>query len=106
MTLLNNPFVTSGYIAPEYFCDREKETEELLRWLVNENNVAIISTRRMGKTGLIQHCFHLKEIKENYYTFLIDIYATKTLREFVFQLGKVILDDFKTERTKGLGVVC
>ena len=66
MTLLNNPFVTSGYIAPEYFCDREKETEELLRWLVNENNVAIISTRRMGKTGLIQHCFHLKEIKENY----------------------------------------
>lgn len=52
MTLLNNPFVTSGYIAPEYFCDRERETEELLRWLVNENNVAIISTRRMGKTGL------------------------------------------------------
>ena len=44
MTLLNNPFVTSGYIAPEYFCDRERETEELLRWLVNENNVAIIST--------------------------------------------------------------
>ena len=41
MTLLNNPFVTSGYIAPEYFCDRERETEELLRWLVNENNVAI-----------------------------------------------------------------
>ena len=64
MTLLNNPFVTSGYIAPEYFCDRERETEELLRWLVNENNVAIISTRRMGKTGLIQHCFHLKEITE------------------------------------------
>ena len=54
MTLLNNPFVTSGYIAPEYFCDRERETEELLRWLVNENNVAIISTRRMGKTGLMQ----------------------------------------------------
>ena len=64
MTLLNNPFVTSGYIAPEYFCDRERETEELLRWLVNENNVAIISTRRMGKTGLIQHCFHLKEIRK------------------------------------------
>ena len=100
MTLLNNPFVTSGYIAPEYFCDRERETEELLRWLVNENNVAIISTRRMGKTGLIQHCFHLKEIKENYYTFLIDIYATKTLREFVFQLGKVILATLKPKGRK------
>jgi hypothetical protein len=62
MTLLNNPFVTSGYIAPEYFCDRERETEELSRWLINENNVAIISTRRMGKTGLIRHCFQLDEI--------------------------------------------
>ena len=58
MTLLNNPFVTSGYIAPEYFCDRKRETEELSRWLINENNVAIISTRRMGKTGLIRHCFN------------------------------------------------
>lgn len=26
MTILNNPFVTSGYIPAEYFCDREKET--------------------------------------------------------------------------------
>ena len=62
MSLINNPFVTSGYIAPAYFCDREKETEELSRWLINENNVAIISTRRMGKTGLIRHCFQLNEL--------------------------------------------
>ena len=100
MLLINNPFVTSGYIAPEYFCDREKETEELLRWLLNENNVAIISTRRMGKTGLIQHCFQLAEVKDHYYTFLIDIYATKTLREFVFQLGKAILSALKPKGRK------
>lgn len=100
MTLLNNPFVTSGYIAPEYFCDRERETEELLRWLINENNVAIISTRRMGKTGLIRHCFQLDEIKDNYYTFLIDIYATKTLREFVFQFGKAVLTTLKPKGRK------
>ena len=53
MTLLNNPFVTSGYIAPEYFCDRERETEELLRWLVNENNVAIISPRPFVASDLL-----------------------------------------------------
>ena len=108
MTLLNNPFVTSGYIAPEYFCDRERETEELLRWLVNENNVAIISTRRMGKTGLIQHCFHLKEIKENYLqdgvqTELKHDQDTPRVR---FSVRKSNFGDFKTERTKGLGVVC
>lgn len=100
MTFINNPFVTSGYVSPEYFCDREKETEELVRWLVNENNVAIISTRRMGKTGLIQHCFQLTEIKDHYYTFLVDIYATKTLREFVFQLGKAILNTLKPRGRK------
>ena len=100
MLLINNPFVTSGYIAPEYFCDREKETEELLRWLLNENNVAVISTSRMGKTGLIQHCFQLAEVKDHYYTFLIDIYATKTLREFVFQLGKAILTALKPKGRK------
>lgn len=100
MTIINNPFVTSGYIAPEYFCDREMETEDLVRWLVNENNVALISTRRMGKTGLIQHCFELAEIKKDYYTFLIDIYTTKTLREFVFQLGKSILTVLKPKGRK------
>lgn len=100
MTIINNPFVTSGYIAPEYFCDREKETEDLVRWLINENNVALISTRRMGKTGLIQHCFELAEIKKDYYTFLIDIYTTKTLREFVFQLGKSILTVLKPKGRK------
>lgn len=100
MTFINNPFVTSGYIVPEYFCDREKETETLLRWLVNENNVAIISTRRMGKTGLIQHCFQQSAVKDHYYTFLIDIYATKTLREFVFQLGKTILAALKSQGRK------
>lgn len=23
---MKNPFVTNGYVSPEYFCDREKET--------------------------------------------------------------------------------
>ena len=69
MKALINPFVTSGYVSAEYFCDREQESRTLIREVVNGNNVALISTRRMGKTGLIQHCFHNPEIRENYYTF-------------------------------------
>ena len=92
MTLLNNPFVTSGYIAPEYFCDRERETEELSRWLINENNVAIISTRRMGKTGLIKNVFYtLQEKEKNAKCFYLDIFSTQNLREFVALLGREIL---------------
>ena len=36
MVKLQNPFVTGGYIAPEYFCDREKETNQLLKYIKNE----------------------------------------------------------------------
>lgn len=95
MTILTNPFTTSGYISPEYFCDRENETNKLLSEIENGNNVALISTRRMGKTGLIQHCFQDPLIQKKYNTFFIDIYATKSLRDFVFSLSKAILESLK-----------
>ena len=95
MTRINNPFITSGYISADYFCDREPESKQLIREIVNGNNLAIISTRRMGKTGLIQHCFHSKELSKEYYTFFVDIYATKSLRDFIFSLSKVILESLK-----------
>ncbi|MFS2807127.1 ATP-binding protein [Parabacteroides distasonis] len=95
MTRINNPFITSGYISADYFCDREAESKQLIREIVIGNNLAIISTRRMGKTGLIQHCFHSKELSKEYYTFFVDIYATKSLRDFIFSLSKVILESLK-----------
>lgn len=95
MTRINNPFITSGYISADYFCDREAESKQLIREIVNGNNLAIISTRRMGKTGLIQHCFHSIELSKEYYTFFVDIYATKSLRDFIFSLSKVILESLK-----------
>ena len=95
MKPLKNPFITSGYESAEYFCDREQESENLIREVINGNNLALISTRRMGKTGLIQHCFNNPEIKGNYYTFFVDIYATKSLRDLVFSLSRVIVDGLK-----------
>lgn len=97
---LTNPFVVSGYVSPEYFCDRVEESENLTRYLTNGRNIALISTRRMGKTGLIRHCFQDKEIEANYYTFFIDIYSTASLREFVFALGKEIFEQLKPRGKK------
>lgn len=93
--MIRNPFVTNGYAGAEYFCDRVQETAFLVRMLTNENNVALISPRRLGKTDLIRHCFEQPEIKERYHTFIIDIYATKNLEDFVNVLGKAILDDLR-----------
>jgi hypothetical protein len=53
-----NPFVISGYASPELFCDRENETKRVLSSIKNGRNLTLISLRRMGKTGLIQHVFH------------------------------------------------
>ena len=55
--VMKNPFVTNGYAGPEYFCDRVEETQHITEMLTNENNMALISPRRIGKTELIHHCF-------------------------------------------------
>ena len=92
---MENPFVTKGYAGPAYFCDREKETKDLLQLLTNENNLALISPRRIGKTDLICHCFAQPAIKGRYYTFIIDIYATNSLADFVDVLGQAIFEELK-----------
>jgi AAA+ ATPase superfamily predicted ATPase len=93
-----NPFVISGYVSPEYFCDREAESKELLTAMLNGRNMALISPRRMGKTGLVEHCFHNEEVKREFNAFFVDIYATGNLKEFVFIFGKQI---FEANKSKG-----
>lgn len=94
-----NPFVVGRYVSDRYFCDRENETEFLIKQIKNGRNVALISPRRMGKTGLIQHCFNQEQFHEHYYTFFIDIYATASLAEFVYLLGKAIYEELKPKKT-------
>ena len=90
--MYRNPFIVTGYIEPEYFCDRINESERLVKSIVNGNNIVIISPRRMGKTGLIEFCYNKPEISNVYYTFFIDILHTSSLREFTYLLGKTIYD--------------
>ena len=94
-----NPFVVKGAIAPQYFCDRVNETERMVKSIPNGNNLVLISPRRMGKTGLIEHCFRQPELK-SYYTFFIDILHTSSLREFTFVFGKEIFDKLSSKGKK------
>ena len=89
---MNNPFLIVGYQGPEYFCDREKETEVILSALHNGRNITLVSPRRMGKTGLIKNVFYtLQEKEKNAKCFYLDIFSTQNLREFVALLGREIL---------------
>ena len=92
MAKIKNPFVITGKIEPEYFCDRVNESARLIKSITNGNNLVIISPRRMGKTGLIQFCYDKPEISNEYYTFFIDILHTSSLREFTYLLGRAIYD--------------
>lgn len=97
---MKNPFITYGYDGPEYFCDRVEETKRMTSLLVNGNHVALMSPRRMGKTGLIHHCFSQPELQSNYYLFIVDIYATKSLAELTYELGRAILAVLKSKGRK------
>ncbi|MBQ0074816.1 MAG: ATP-binding protein [Prevotella sp.] len=92
-----NPFFTLGYGGPEYFCDREEETATLSDALVNGRNVALISPRRLGKTGLILHTFNrlLKEDSTRR-CFYLDIYNTENQTELVRQMASIILGSMDT----------
>lgn len=87
-----NPFIVTGKIEPEYFCDRVNESARFVKSLTNGNNMVIISPRRMGKTGLIRFCYEKSEIRDEYYTFFIDILHTSSLKEFTYILGKAIYE--------------
>ena len=91
---MENPFIVTGRIKPEYFCDRVEEAERLSRCILSGGeNMVIISPRRLGKTGLINFCFEKPEVKEAVTTIFIDILRTSSLQELVFLLGRAV---FKT----------
>ena len=91
-----NPFVVGKYLSDAYFCDRTEETAFLTKQIENGRDVALISPRRMGKSGLIQHFFNQITIKEQFQVFYVDIYATTSLSEFVYLLGKELYSKLKS----------
>lgn len=97
--IVNNPFVVGKYLSSRYFCGRFEETEFLRKQIFNGRDVALISPRRIGKSGLIQHFFSQPDIKERYHVFFVDIYATTSLAEFVYTLGKEIYEELKPQST-------
>ena len=98
MDITINPFITSGKIPAELFCDRKEETKTLIRKMISGANIVLMSPRRVGKTQLIYHCFDKPVIKDNYIVFFVDILKTSSIQEFTYELGKSV---FNTLASKG-----
>ena len=85
-----NPFIIQGYLSPDYFCDREVETNKIISAYKNGRNITLFSLRRMGKTSLIENVFHtLRNDGKNHLVYF-DIYATSNLSDFINLFGKVV----------------
>ena len=90
MTKIANPFIVTGKIPKQYFCDRNTETEQLVHFLDNSENVVLMSQRRMGKTKLVEHC--LENYNKEYALMTIDILHTSSFREFIQLFGATVFD--------------
>lgn len=100
---INNPFLISGYESPEYFCDREKETEKLMETLRNGRNITLTSPRRLGKTGLIKHVFHLLSRQDpKTAAIYIDLYPTESLHDFTQAFSSAVLGQLDSSPVKVL----
>lgn len=100
--LYSNPFVLGKDIPEELFCDREDETRTLIKQVENGRNVALMSHRRLGKSGLIHHLFKQEEIDAGYYTFYVDLYATSSLADFVQVFSNEVYQSLKSKSSRFL----
>ena len=96
-TQVLNPFVIGKYLSQEYFCDREQETAFMLKQIRNGRNVTLIADRRIGKSGLIDHVFAQPEIEKQFYTIVVDLYATGNLSEMVHVLSNEVYRSVKQQ---------
>jgi len=86
-----NPFLITGYKSPEYFCDRDIETGRLLSAIENQRNITLISSRRMGKTGLILHAFEQLNKDKSRLPIYFDIMGTTRLDEFAEGFSNAVI---------------
>lgn len=99
---MTNPFFITGIIPEPYFCDREKETQQLVRIIENKAHILLTSARRMGKTQLIYHVYGQPAIKSAFLTFYVDIFPTTSLHEMVLFLSKEIYSNLVPKGKKAL----
>lgn len=100
--MLNNPFIFRAYQSKELFCDRENELRQLVTNCLSGADTTLVAPRRIGKTGLIYrfideiHTAHLPLIP-----IYIDIFATRSLDDFVKVLSETILATFPEHTSIG-----
>jgi hypothetical protein len=99
---MENPFIIKSYESKDLFCDREEELKLMLRNCVNQSDMALISQRRMGKTGLIYRLFEeLHEARPDIHTIYLDIFASRNIDDFIKLLAEAAMKSFQPKTSMG-----
>jgi hypothetical protein len=89
---VSNPFITAGYVSPDYFCNRIEETERIINAIRSGRNLLLISLRRIGKTGLLRHVkYHLENNKNPHSVVYIDLLPTGNATEMLNALSTALI---------------
>jgi len=100
--IMKNPFVIKPYESKELFCDREEELSLMVQGCINHTDMTLISQRRMGKTGLILRLFdELHETGLNRQTIYVDIYASRSIDDFIKLLAEAAMKTFQPKTSIG-----
>jgi len=84
-----NPFLLKGYISPDYFCDREKESEKIINSIENQQDITLFAIRRIGKSALISHIFN--HLDKNYDCLYVDLWGTTSLSGFINETASAVI---------------
>lgn len=85
----SNPFPTTGYFGPKFFCDREDETAKILEFINGGESCLLLGLRRLGKTALIRHV--LEKLPANTHGVYLDILHTENEDDFLNALASGLL---------------
>lgn len=94
-----NPFPTSGYYGPVYFCDRESEAQKITQLLQNGQSCLLLGNRRLGKTALIHHL--RQSLPSNWGFIYLDILPTENQSQLLNSLGSALLEAFGEQDSVG-----
>lgn len=96
---VSNPFVISGYLSPDFFCDRENESERIIKAIRSGRNLTLISLRRIGKTGLLKHVKHQLESKSKTWSVIYaDLLPTLNGNDLLATISNALIIAGKNEK--------
>lgn len=85
-----NPFPIFGYYGPAYFCNREKERDQIITALRNGRNITLYAPRRIGKTGLISHV--INHLGKKWNCVYLDVQESFTFKDFTNSFLSAVLN--------------